>query len=51
MKKVPIGVDDFKNLIEDNYYFIDKSMFIKEFWDESKIILTTRPRSLVKLLI
>lgn len=30
MKKlIPIGTDDFKTLIEENYYFVDKSLLIK----------------------
>jgi len=29
MKRQPIGVDNFKNLIDD-LYFVDKSLFIKE---------------------
>jgi len=25
MKKIPIGINDFKTLIENNYYYIDKT--------------------------
>lgn len=31
MKKLPIGVSDFKDLIDENYYYIDKTLLIKEF--------------------
>ncbi len=30
MKKLPIGLSDFKELIEENYYYFDKTNFIDE---------------------
>ena len=30
---LPIGVDDFKKIREDGYYYIDKTLFIKELLD------------------
>ena len=30
MKKLPLGKSDFKQIIEENYYYVDKSLFIKE---------------------
>ncbi len=45
MKKLPIGTSDFKELIENNLFFIDKSLFVKEIIeDDSKVILLPRPR-------
>ena len=42
--RMPIGVDDFKELRE-NYYFIDKTDFIRQLIDDhSKVTLITRPR-------
>ena len=32
-KQLPIGIDDFKKIITQNYYYIDKSLFIKEVLD------------------
>ena len=29
-KPLPIGIDDFKSLILNDYYYVDKSLFIKE---------------------
>jgi hypothetical protein len=44
-KKLPIGIDDYQKLAEQEYIYIDKSLFIKEFWhDGSEVILITRPR-------
>ncbi|QNM15860.1 AAA family ATPase [Fusobacterium hominis] len=34
MKKIPIGVEDFKEIIEKNYTYIDKTKFIEEFINE-----------------
>ena len=30
MKKIPIGIEDFKKLITNNYFYIDKTKFIEE---------------------
>ena len=50
-KTISIGVSDFKELIEGNNYFIDKSILIKEFLENgAKIILTPRPRRFGKTL-
>ncbi len=51
MKKIPIGVEDFKELIKDNYFYIDKTKFIEEiFNDGTKVKLFTRPRRFGKTL-
>lgn len=48
--RMPIGVDDFKELRE-NYYFIDKTDFIRQLIDgHSKVTLITRPRRFGKTL-
>ncbi|WP_426711456.1 AAA family ATPase [Cetobacterium sp. SF1] len=50
-KKLPVGIDDFKEIIENNYYFIDKSMLISELLDKkSKVTLLPRPRRFGKTL-
>ncbi|OAI50884.1 hypothetical protein AYO37_00695 [Opitutia bacterium SCGC AG-212-L18] len=47
----PVGIDDFKELAEGDYYMVDKSLFIKEVVKEgSKVILITRPRRFGKTL-
>ena len=51
MKKLPIGISDFKELREENRYFVDKSLFIKEIMDEdAQVILLPRPRRFGKTL-
>ncbi len=50
-RKIPIGVSDFKEIIEENYYYVDKSLFIKEIIDDgSEVILLPRPRRFGKTL-
>ena len=52
MKKlIPDGISDFKTLIENNYYYIDKTSFISEVGKNvGKTLLFTRPRRFGKTL-
>lgn len=51
MKKIPIGVEDFKEIIQNNYYYVDKTKFIEDIInDGSKVKLFTRPRRFGKTL-
>ncbi|MCL5436638.1 MAG: ATP-binding protein [Candidatus Dependentiae bacterium] len=44
-KKLPIGIHNFAELISGNYYFVDKSLLIKELLDSgAKVTLLPRPR-------
>ncbi len=48
---IPIGVEDFKEIIDRGSTYVDKTLLIKEFWEDgSKIILTPRPRRFGKTL-
>ena len=50
-KKLPIGISDFKEIIENNYYYFDKTKFIDEIiQDGAKVKLFTRPRRFGKTL-
>lgn len=50
-KPLPIGVDNFEKIIKDGYYYIDKTMFIKELLDlKGEVNLFTRPRRFGKTL-
>lgn len=51
MKKLPLGLTDFREIISENYYFTDKTMLIDEFLkDGAKVLLFTRPRRFGKTL-
>lgn len=51
MKKIPIGIEDFKMLISDNYFYIDKTKFIEEIISDGALVkLFTRPRRFGKTL-
>jgi hypothetical protein len=51
MKQLPIGISDYKKLVEDKYYYIDKTLFIKEFWNAAgSVVLIPRPRRFGKTL-
>lgn len=46
-KPLPIGIEDYKELIENNYYYVDKTGLVKELLDNrSKVTLFMRPRRL-----
>ena len=50
-KTVAIGVQSFDKLIEENYFYIDKTSFIKEWWESGDdVTLITRPRRFGKTL-
>lgn len=50
-KPLPIGVDNFEEIIEKGYYYVDKTLFIKELLDmKGKVNLFTRPRRFGKTL-
>ena len=51
MKKLPIGISDFRKVIRDNNYFIDKSLFIQELINSNaEVALMPRPRRFGKTL-
>ena len=50
-KRIPIGVDDFKEIRDEGYYFVDKSELISDILSErNKVYLFTRPRRFGKSL-
>ncbi|MGF0018548.1 AAA family ATPase [Sporofaciens sp. SGI.106] len=50
-KTVAIGIQDFGDLIRKNYFYIDKTSFIKEWWESGdSVTLITRPRRFGKTL-
>ena len=50
-RAIPIGISDFKEIIEGNYCYVDKSLCIKELLDNrAKVTLLPRPRRFGKTL-
>ena len=50
-KPLPIGIDDYKKLIDNGYYYVDKTLLIKELLDKKgEVNLFTRPRRFGKTL-
>ena len=51
LKGIPIGREDFKDIIENNYYYIDKTKFIEDLLlDGTHVKLFCRPRRFGKTL-
>ena len=51
MKAIPIGISNFEELRNNNYYFVDKTNMIQEFLErKSEVTLITRPRRFGKTL-
>ena len=50
-KPLPIGVDNFEKLVTNGYYFVDKTLFIRDLLDmKGEVNLFTRPRRFGKTL-
>ena len=50
-RTVGIGIQDFSDIREENYFYIDKTSFIKEWWESGdSVTLITRPRRFGKTL-
>lgn len=50
-KALPIGVENFEDIVRSGYYYVDKTLFIKELLDlKGKVNLFTRPRRFGKTL-
>ena len=51
MKAIPTGVYDYRELKQENYYSVDKTLMIKDFLErKSKVTLVTRPRRFGKTI-
>ena len=51
-KKLPFGTEEFSVLRKEDYYYIDKSSYIKKVFENSaSVILFTRPRRFGKTLL
>lgn len=51
MKKLlPLGLSDYKELREGNYYYVDKTLLIQDIHESGKVSLVPRPRRFGKTL-
>ncbi len=50
MKKLPIDISDYKKLIDGDYYYVDKTLLIKDVFEGGKALLITRPWGFGKTL-
>ena len=50
-RSVAIGVQDFETITANNYFYVDKTDFIREWWENGdSVTLITRPRRFGKTL-
>ena len=50
-KRLPVGLENFEQIIKDNYYYVDKTLLIRDFLDTKPMVsLFTRPRRVGKTL-
>lgn len=50
-RTVAIGIQDYSKIIEENYFYVDKTSFIKEWWEAGdSVTLINRPRRFGKTL-
>ena len=50
-RTVGLGIQDFEKVRENNYFYVDKTSFIKEWWESGDdVTLITRPRRFGKTL-
>ena len=51
LRPLPIGISEFKKVIDNNCFYSDKSLLIKNFLDtQAEVILFARPRRFGKTL-
>lgn len=50
MKKIPYGIADFERIIRQDYYYIDKSEYIRTVEEQDSYVLLVRPRRMGKSL-
>jgi len=50
-KPMPIGIEDYKEMIEEGYCYVDKTLLIRDLLEKKgKVNLFTRPRRFGKTL-
>ena len=51
LRKMPIGVQDFENLIKNGFAYVDKTAYIYKLVSESHVVFLSRPRRFGKSLL
>lgn len=49
-KQLPVGTSDYKKLRDNNFYFVDKTLLIKDIAESGEVVLVPRPRRFGKTL-
>ncbi|MCS7244182.1 MAG: AAA family ATPase [Candidatus Calescibacterium sp.] len=49
-KKLPIGISSFEKIRTDNYFYVDKTHFVKKLLDQGSYFFLSRPRRFGKSL-
>ncbi len=49
-RKLPIGIQTFREIRAENYYYVDKTAYIRRMMDEGKHYFLSRPRRFGKSL-
>ena len=50
MKKIPYGISDYEKLIRQNFYYVDKTMYLEELENLGDTLVFLRPRRFGKTL-
>ncbi|APT76042.1 ATPase AAA [Marinitoga sp. 1137] len=50
MKKLPVGIADYKEIIEENYIYVDKTKYLYDLINSGKFYFMSRPRRFGKSL-
>ena len=51
MKKLPLGIQNFREIIEENHVYVDKTMYVHKLITEGKSYFLSRPRRFGKSLL
>ena len=49
-KGIPYGISDFSRLIDQNYYYVDKTHFIPQIEEIANYLFLIRPRRFLSLI-
>lgn len=48
-KRLPIGISDYKTVVGEDYYYVDKTDFIRQIIEEGSLVtMFPRPRRLLR---